>query len=279
MLHVLRGAGALVAVLVLAMSCGRTNAQPYWFGYEPTLGTLPDQQCWELVQTGTHPTPTIVDGTLRTGPTSTSGTQSWARVFNEEIDFTRGAVMEVTLEVITSNYNATSGGSGQRAGFYFSIADKTGRRFTVGIASNKLLIATTDPTPIGAANPSVDFVTTGQARTYRLEVLGTTGRLYVDGELKLTATQNALNTTFNRVTFGDSSIYGTSRVIVHSARVTVNNKPCYGDFNRDCFLDFVDFDDFVKAFQDGLAIADFNGDGFLDFMDFDAFVTDFEAGC
>ena len=279
MLHVLRGAGALVAAVVLAVLCGRAAAQPYWFGYEPSLGTLPDQQCWELVQTGTQPAPTVVDGTLQTGTTTVSGVQYWSRTFNEQIDFSRGAVMEVTLEVITSNYNATSGGSGQRAGFYFSIADQNGRRFNVGIASNKLLIATSDPTPIGTANPSIDFVTTGRARTYRLEVLGTTGRLYVDGELKLTATQGSLSSAENRVYFGDASVYGTSKVIVHSARVTVSNKPCSGDFNRDCFLDFEDFDDFVKAFQDGLAIADFNGDGFLDFMDFDAFVTDFEAGC
>lgn len=220
-----------------------------------------------------------MEGTLQTGTTTVSGVQYWSRTFNEQIDFSRGAVMEVKLEVITSNYNPTSSGSGQRAGFYFSITDKNGRRFNVGIASNKLLIATSDPSPVGAANPAIDFTTTGQARTYRFEVLGTTGRLYVDGVLMLTATQGSLTSTNNRVFFGDSSVYGTSRVIVHSARVTVNNKPCFGDFNRDCFLDFVDFDDFVKAFQDGLAIADFNGDGFLDFMDFDAFVTDFEAGC
>jgi hypothetical protein len=55
--------------------------------------------------------------------------------------------------------------------------------------------------------------------------------------------------------------------------------PCDGDFNKDGFLDFTDFDDFVTAFEAGSPGGDFNGDGFLDFTDFDAFVGAFEAGC
>jgi|GEM_PF-2786650 len=54
---------------------------------------------------------------------------------------------------------------------------------------------------------------------------------------------------------------------------------CRADFNGDGFLDFTDFDDFVTAFEAGLAISDFNGDGFLDFTDFDDFVAAFESGC
>ena len=54
---------------------------------------------------------------------------------------------------------------------------------------------------------------------------------------------------------------------------------CYSDFNGDCFVDFMDFDDFVYAFEAGDPSADFNQDGFLDFMDFDEAVASFEAGC
>ncbi|MDX2118245.1 MAG: hypothetical protein SFY96_08705 [Planctomycetota bacterium] len=54
---------------------------------------------------------------------------------------------------------------------------------------------------------------------------------------------------------------------------------CPADFNGDTFLDFTDFDDFVAAFEAGLASSDFNGDGFLDFTDFDDFVVALEAGC
>lgn len=56
-------------------------------------------------------------------------------------------------------------------------------------------------------------------------------------------------------------------------------EPCVADFNEDGFLDFADFDDFVGAFEGGLATSDINADGFLTFDDFDAFVAAFEAGC
>ncbi len=54
---------------------------------------------------------------------------------------------------------------------------------------------------------------------------------------------------------------------------------CAADFNKDGFLDFSDFDDFVTTFEAGSAAGDFNGDGFLDFTDFDDFVNAFETGC
>ena len=59
--------------------------------------------------------------------------------------------------------------------------------------------------------------------------------------------------------------------------------PCPADFNRDGFLDFFDYDDFIRCFEgescpDGTS-ADFNNDGFADFFDFDEFVNAFESGC
>ncbi len=54
---------------------------------------------------------------------------------------------------------------------------------------------------------------------------------------------------------------------------------CPADFNADSFVDFFDFDDFVTAFEAGVASADFNADGFVDFFDFDDFVTAFGEGC
>jgi hypothetical protein len=70
--------------------------------------------------------------------------------------------------------------------------------------------------------------------------------------------------------------FGASPVVDMGAFET---RFCAADFNKDGFLDFTDFDDFVAAFENGLATSDFNGDGFLDFTDFDDVVAAFEAGC
>jgi hypothetical protein len=54
------------------------------------------------------------------------------------------------------------------------------------------------------------------------------------------------------------------------------------DFNGDGFVDFFDYDDFVRCFESGVCppgrTADFNGDGFADFFDYDDFVRAFEGG-
>jgi|GEM_PF-2356538 len=51
------------------------------------------------------------------------------------------------------------------------------------------------------------------------------------------------------------------------------------DFNRDGFISFDDFDEFVFAIERGEPRSDINADGFIDFTDFDDFVAIFEAGC
>ena len=58
---------------------------------------------------------------------------------------------------------------------------------------------------------------------------------------------------------------------------------CGGDFNGDGFLDFFDYDDFVRCFETSECppgqTSDFNGDGFTDFFDYDDYVAAFETGC
>ncbi len=58
---------------------------------------------------------------------------------------------------------------------------------------------------------------------------------------------------------------------------------CPADFNRDGFIDFFDYADFVVCFETGTCpaggTADFNGDGFVDFFDYGDFVAAFETGC
>ena len=57
---------------------------------------------------------------------------------------------------------------------------------------------------------------------------------------------------------------------------------CPGDFNRDGFLDFFDYSDFVTCFETGVCgegDADFNNDDFVDFFDYLDYVQAFEFGC
>lgn len=54
---------------------------------------------------------------------------------------------------------------------------------------------------------------------------------------------------------------------------------CAADFNGDGFLNGLDYDAFVFAYEAGDASADFDGDGFVTGLDFDNFVYAFEAGC
>jgi hypothetical protein len=52
-----------------------------------------------------------------------------------------------------------------------------------------------------------------------------------------------------------------------------------GDFNGDGFIDGIDYDQFVLAFESADESADFNGDGFVDGIDYDGFMAAFERGC
>jgi len=75
----------------------------------------------------------------------------------------------------------------------------------------------------------------------------------------------------------------STTTLQQAAAWVVSHKLCPADFNRDGFLDFFDYDDFVTCFETGGCggggSADFNGDGFVDFFDYDDFVSAFETGC
>jgi len=55
--------------------------------------------------------------------------------------------------------------------------------------------------------------------------------------------------------------------------------PCPSDFNADGFVNGIDFDQFVAAFEAGDLATDFNHDGFVNGIDFDSFTVAFESGC
>lgn len=93
---------------------------------------------------------------------------------------------------------------------------------------------------------------------------------------------NHVNFTITDVTISPAVLVGYLEFTSGTAVVT-STPVCAADFNRDCFVDFFDYDDYVRCFEgDGCPAgrtADFNGDGFADFFDYDAFVAAFEVGC
>jgi uncharacterized protein (TIGR03790 family) len=85
----------------------------------------------------------------------------------------------------------------------------------------------------------------------------------------------------DQVTFRITTPSGSSTATVNLVYAT--SLPCLADFNRDGFVDFFDFDDYVSCFE-GTACppgetADFNDDGFVDFFDFDDYSLAFTQGC
>lgn len=80
---------------------------------------------------------------------------------------------------------------------------------------------------------------------------------------------------------GDGNVDAAEYVSVNMCDFT--HTCCPVDFNRDGFVDFYDFTDFVTCFESSVcpsgSSADFNNDGFVDFYDFTDFVTAFEIGC
>lgn len=92
-------------------------------------------------------------------------------------------------------------------------------------------------------------------------------------------TISGLTHGFNTVTVTAFEESGRGNAVTHTFFVD----RCRADFNKDGFLDFFDYDDFISCFEGSACPngrqADYDGDGFIDFFDLDAFIVDFERGC
>ena len=72
---------------------------------------------------------------------------------------------------------------------------------------------------------------------------------------------------------------GTIQAVLAKSIPAPETPPCRADFDDSGYVDGMDYDYFVQAFEAGDLAADFDGDGFLTGVDFDLFVVAFEAGC
>ncbi|MEK6700966.1 MAG: hypothetical protein AABZ53_01785, partial [Planctomycetota bacterium] len=251
--------------------------------YHPAPATLPPPPGGTLVDTPGEPAPTVSGGALHTGPTNINPRQYWYKVFDRPLYFADGVFIEADLEIIQSTYNPTSGGAGQRAGYYLSISDNSGRYVFAGISSSVLFLTATDTAPVGPSCPSVAFAAAGARRLFRLEADESGARLLVDGVLKLSMPLGTETTTANRPVFSDLSVVGAHTANLYALRTSAPPPICPADFDADGTVDFFDYDAFVICFEGGACppgkTADFDGDGTVDFFDYDAFVVAFESPC
>ena len=254
--------------------------QQVWLTYDPSGNQLPETQCWALERSG-GPVPTVNDNTLTLGPSSSSAYLYYSR--ESAISFSRGAVIEADVFIVDSQYSSNPCGSGQRAGFFLTMFDNTGKLMYLGIGNSTIFVTSDAGRLPGLNAPTASVAAQGVWRTYRVEVASGVISVFVDGALTLTAPSNGPTYGTSRLaSFGDQSVCSAGHSMVRNVSVLVV-EDCPVDFNRDGFVDFFDYDDYVNCFEGGSCpcdqTADFNRDGFADFFDYDQFVSDFESGC
>ncbi|MEK6703004.1 MAG: hypothetical protein AABZ53_12125 [Planctomycetota bacterium] len=269
-----------ISLLCAAAACSPAFAQQVWLNYNPSDNRLPDTQCWTLERSG-GPLPSVSDNVLTLGPSSSSAYLYYER--EAAISFSRGAVIEAEVFIVDSAYSSNPCGSGQRAGFFLTMFDNTGKLMYLGIG-NSTIFTTSDAGRFpGPSAPTAAVAAQGVWRTYRVEVDAATISVYVDGTLTLTAPSNGPSYgTSRQASFGDQSVCSPGHSKVRRVSVLVV-EDCPVDFNRDGAVDFFDYDDYVNCFEGGPCpcdqTADFDRDGSSDFFDYDAFVVAFTAGC
>jgi hypothetical protein len=263
-----------------AIAASHASAQEVWLTYEASDGTLPSDQCWDLIRSG-GPVPTLENGAVNIGPSSTGGYIYYTREMS--IDFAQGAAIEAEVFIDYSDYGSNPCGAGPRAGFYLTMFDVSGRLMYLGVGSNVVYLTADASRSHGPGSPIASVPMAGRWRTIRVEIESGVMTAFIDGVQTLTTAVNGpLFSTTRRASFGDESVCAGSHSRVRSVRVLAREE-CRVDFNRDRFVDFFDYDAYVSCFEGGECpcdqTPDFNGDGFADFFDYDEFVASFESGC
>jgi len=83
-----------------------------------------------------------------------------------------------------------------------------------------------------------------------------------------------------RFTANDTGSAATVEAAIDDVKIYfVNCTKCPSDYNLNGFVNGIDFDEFVAAFDAGDCTADWDNNGFVNGEDFDGFVAAFEAGC
>ncbi len=217
-----RSAPLLALFLILGFATSSVNAQT-WKTYDPSLGSLPTSQGFNLVTDDVAaPSPYTSGNLLYQGPTTANAVQWWQSTTPAPIDFDTGESMEAILHVDSSNYYYPGPGQ-QKSGYYLAVYDHLGRNFTIGIDSAGITVNTDGIGTGGEGVARTPFDTTSGFHDYRLDIAGGVGTLSIDGAF-FASTPVILPTIYNYydfAAFGDGSYAGTSQTELFQFRYTV----------------------------------------------------------
>ncbi len=178
----------LVIASLLVMSYP-VKAQTY-ITYDPSLGTLPEQQNLVRVDNGLATNPSIAGNIFFQDTTNNLGARQWwysTADFNSmPINFIDGFTMEINLWVISSGYNPNIGNGNRRAGYEVGSLDNQGRYLSINITSTGIWLDYSSNSTANGGTVFTPFDSTTGFNNYRLISQGNTATLYINGSLFLT---------------------------------------------------------------------------------------------
>lgn len=211
---------------LLASSSGASTAQTI-NSYDASLNTLPQEQGWTFRGGSLNPAPSVSGGVLTINRVDVREPQEWSRadLVNDFSPTARTFFLETSIKVDRSGYAAVTG-PGWRAGYHIEASDSIGRHFILGLAENGFRLSN-DLANLDddKSSPFINFDTMSGFNTYRLEVSGGTGHLYVNGDLKTSLALGATNPPQNRVLFGSGVTILTSQTQMQYLRYGVVPAP------------------------------------------------------
>jgi hypothetical protein len=228
--------------------------------YDAAQGALPTERCWDAIGAQNAPAPTIVEGALLHGTTGYGNTSYFNHPF-PPIFFADGAAIEASIKVDSSTWYASN--PYKRCGFYLTISDNAGKYAQLGISNDRVLLSTADQ---NWSDQTYLINTTTAYHTYRLEILGSTATVFIDGAAVLTDTVGS-GATANRAAFGDLSVLGNSKT--RTQYVKVEGVPVCTVADIDCsgMVDANDLAVLIGALGTSLCEADLNEDGLVNGLD------------
>jgi hypothetical protein len=146
--------------------------------YDASLGTLPQAQGFIYTgdnnPNGTNPSPFVSGGALQ--KVTTVGGQYWDAV-DPGINFSQTAVIDVKLQITSSNFVPNGGDGSPRSGNYFCIQDNNANSYDIGLSNGGFLINQ-------YLNAMVPFpLADGTYHTYRFLVVAGVASLSIDGRI------------------------------------------------------------------------------------------------